>query len=67
LEFPQSILRRARLKLRSQAITFSEKKKEAVLSLIVFAVVVAATFGIFAFYDKVWIRPNLEADALYVF
>jgi hypothetical protein len=55
------------LKLRSLAITFSEKKKEAVLNLIVFDVVVAATFGIFAFNDKVWVRPNLDADALYVF
>ena len=64
---PSVYLASKALRLRSQAIIFSEKKKEAISSLIVFAVVVTVTFGIFGFYDKVWVRPNLEADALYVF
>ena len=44
----------------------SEKKKEGFLSLLVFAAVVAATFGIYWFYDKVWVRVTLTADPLYV-
>ena len=63
---PSVYLASKTLKLRSEAIAFSEKRKEAISSLIVFTGVVAATFGIFAFYDKIWIRPNLEADMLYV-
>ena len=44
----------------------SEKKKEGFLSLLVFAAVLAATFGIYGFYDKVWVRATLTADPLYV-
>ena len=54
------------LKLRPQTIMVSEKKKEGFLSLRVFAAVVAATFGIYWFYDKVWVRATLTADPLYV-
>ena len=45
---------------------FSEKKKEGFLSLLVFAAVLGATFGIYGFYDKVWVHATLTADPLYV-
>ena len=54
------------LKLRPQTPMFSEKKKEGFLSLLVFVAVLAATFGIYGFYDKVWVRATLTADPLYV-
>src|SRR3990170_1122809 len=54
------------LKLRPQTTMLSEKKKEGVLSLLVFAAVLGATFGIYGFYDKVWVRATLTADPLYV-
>ena len=54
------------LKLHPQTIMFSEKKKEGFLSLLVFAAVLGATFGIYGFYDKVWVRATLTADPLYV-
>ena len=54
------------LKLHPQTLTFSEKKKEAVLGFIVFVAVFAGTFGIYGFYDRVWIRATLTADPLYV-
>jgi uncharacterized protein len=54
------------LKLRTQTVVFSKKKKEAILSFIVFAAVFAGAFGIYGFYDKVWIRATLTADPLYV-
>ena len=54
------------LKLHPQPVVFSNKKKEAFLSFIVFAIVFAGAFGIYGFYDKVWIRATLTADPLYV-
>jgi hypothetical protein len=53
------------LKLDPQTIVFS-KKKNVVLSFIVFVAVVVGAFGIYGFYDKVWIRATLTADPLYV-
>jgi len=54
------------LKLHPQTVVFSKKKKEVILSFIVFAAVFAGAFGIYGFYDKVWIRATLTADPLYV-
>ena len=54
------------LKLHPQLLVFSAKKKEAILSLIVFAAVFAGAFGIYGFYDRVWIRATLTADPIYV-
>jgi membrane protease YdiL (CAAX protease family) len=54
------------LKLHPQVLIFSEKKKEAILSFIVFAAVFAGAFGIYGFYDRVWIRATLTADPIYV-
>jgi membrane protease YdiL (CAAX protease family) len=54
------------LKLNPQTLIFSKKKKEAVLSFIIFVAVFAGAFGIYGFYDRVWIRATLTADPLYV-
>ncbi len=54
------------LRLQPQVLVFSKKKKEAILSLIVFVAVFAGAFGIYGFYDRVWIRATLTADPLYV-
>ena len=54
------------LKLQPQTLIFSEKKKQVILSLIVFVAVFAGAFGIYGFYDRVWIRATLTADPLYV-
>ncbi len=54
------------LKLKPQVIAFSEKKKGAILSFIVFVAVFTGAFGIYGFYDRVWIRATLTADPLYV-
>jgi membrane protease YdiL (CAAX protease family) len=54
------------LKLHPQLLIFSEKKKEVILSFIVFIAVFAGAFGIYGFYDRVWIRATLTADPLYV-
>jgi membrane protease YdiL (CAAX protease family) len=54
------------LKFHPQVLIFSEKKKEAILSFIVFVAVFAGAFGIYGFYDRVWIRATLTADPLYV-
>lgn len=54
------------LKLRPQAIDSLGKKREVLLSLVVFAVAFFATFGIYAFYNDVWIRTTLTADPIYV-
>jgi membrane protease YdiL (CAAX protease family) len=54
------------LKLHPKNLVFSKKKKEVILSLIVFVAVFASAFGIYGFYDKVWIRVTLTADPLYV-
>jgi membrane protease YdiL (CAAX protease family) len=54
------------LKLHPQTVVFSNKKKETVLSFIVFAAVFVGAFGIYGFYDKVWIRVTLTADPIYV-
>ena len=54
------------LKLHPQTVVFSKKKKEAVLSFIVFVAVFVGAFGIYGFYDRVWIRTTLTADPIYV-
>lgn len=54
------------LKLHPQLLIFSEKKKEVILSFIVFVAVFAGAFGIYGFYDRVWIRATLTADPIYV-
>lgn len=54
------------LKLHPQTVVFSEKKKMVILSFIVFVAVFAGAFGIYGFYDRVWIRVTLTADPLYV-
>ena len=54
------------LRLHPQLLVFSAKKKEAILSLIVFVAVFVGALGIYGFYDKVWIRATLTADPLYV-
>jgi hypothetical protein len=45
---------------------FFLKRREVVLSFIGFVAVFAGAFGIYGFYDKVWIRATLTADPLYV-
>lgn len=47
-------------------MTFLQHKKQAMLSLLVFTVSFLATFGIYGFYDKIWVRATLTADPLYV-
>jgi uncharacterized protein len=64
--FPSVYIFSKALKLKPQAVTFSQKKKESVLSFIVFIAVFAGAFGIYGFYDRVWIRATLTADPLYV-
>lgn len=54
------------LKLNPQSITFSRKRREALLGLLVFVAVVFGTFGIYDFYDKIWVRATLTADPVYV-
>jgi hypothetical protein len=54
------------LRLHPQLMVFSEKKKEVVLSFIVFVAVFAGAFAIYGFYDRVWIRATLTADPIYV-
>ena len=54
------------LKLHPQTLVFSKKKREVILSFIVFVAVFAGAFGIYGFYDRVWVRATLTADPLYV-
>ncbi len=54
------------LKVNPQTITFEEKKKEALLGVLIFAAVLAATFGIYGFYERVLIGVTLTADPFYV-
>ena len=54
------------LKLHPQIMAFSEEKREARTSFLVFVTVLLATFGIYGFYDRVWVRATLTADPLYV-
>jgi len=54
------------LGLHPPSIIFPNKKREAWLCVLVFTAVVAGAFGIYGFYDKVWIRLTLTADPLYV-
>jgi membrane protease YdiL (CAAX protease family) len=56
----------AALKMRPRTVTFLQRKKQAMLSLVVFATSFLATFGIYGFYDKIWVRVTLTADPLYV-
>lgn len=54
------------LKLNPQIMTFPRKDREVFLALLVFIVVLIGTFGIYDFYDKIWVRATLTADPLYV-
>ena len=54
------------LKLNVQPIPIAEKKREATLGLLVFAAVFVVTFGVYAFYNSVWVRTTLTADPIYV-
>lgn len=54
------------LKLHGPKLGFADKKKQMLLSLLVFAVGFLFTFGIYDFYDKVWVRATLTADPIYV-
>ena len=56
----------ATLKMRPKTVTFVQHKKQAMLSLVVFSVSFLATFGIYGFYDKIWVRTTLTADPVYV-
>lgn len=64
--FPSVFFFSKALKLNPKRLIFSEKKKELFLSLIVFVAVVVGAFGIYGFYDRVWIRATLTADPIYV-
>lgn len=63
---PATYLSSKGLKLYLPTITFPEKKKQALLSIAVFGAVFLGTFGIYAFYDKIWVRATLTADPVYV-
>jgi len=63
---PSAFLFAKALKLHPQKISVTNKIKEALLSIIVFFAVFGGAFGIYAFYDRIWIRATLTADPLYV-
>ncbi len=54
------------LKLKPQMPTFAAKRQQVVLSFAVFVAIFAGAFGIYGFYDRVWVRTTLTADPLYV-
>ena len=54
------------LKLHPQIIDIVERKREALLCFLVLGAVIAGAFGIYGFYDRVWVRLTLTADPLYV-
>ncbi len=54
------------LKLHEPKLSFTPKKKQVMFSLLVFTVSFLLTFGIYDFYDKIWIRATLTADPIYV-
>ena len=54
------------LKLHPQKPMSSNKKGEVWLCALVLTSVIVGAFGIYGFYDKVWIRTTLTADPLYV-
>jgi hypothetical protein len=55
------------LKIQEVKIGFAGRKKQAFLCLVVFAASFLGTLGIYAFYDKIWVRTTLTADPIYVF
>jgi membrane protease YdiL (CAAX protease family) len=63
---PATYLVSKALKLHPPILTFPKKKKQALLSIAVFAAAFLGTFGIYAFYDKIWVRATLTADPVYV-
>jgi membrane protease YdiL (CAAX protease family) len=63
---PSVFLLSRALKFHPKTLAFANKKKEALSSVVVFVAVFAGAFGIYDFYDKVWIRATLTADPLYV-
>ena len=54
------------LRLNLPRIDFKNGKKQVWLCLVVFSVAFLGTFGIYAFYDKIWVRTTLTADPIYV-
>ncbi len=54
------------LRLHPKKIDFAYKNKESLLSIAVAVAVFGAAFGIYGFYDKVWVRTTLTADPIYV-
>jgi len=54
------------LRLKPQKLDFANKSKEVMLSAAVFVAVFVSAFGIYDFYDKIWVRATLTADPIYV-
>jgi len=54
------------LKLNPQKVDFTNKMRESRLGFAVFVAVFIVAFGIYDFYDKVWVRATLTADPIYV-
>jgi membrane protease YdiL (CAAX protease family) len=52
--------------LQPKKFDFAHKNKESLLSIAVAVAVFGAAFGIYGFYDKVWVRTTLTADPVYV-
>jgi len=54
------------LRLQPQKPDINDKKKQARLTIAVFAITLIAAFCIYGFYDKVWVRATLTTDPLYI-
>jgi membrane protease YdiL (CAAX protease family) len=63
---PAAYLFSRALKLRPQRLDFINGTREAWLAVVVFVAVFGTAFGIYGFYDRVWVRATLTADPLYV-
>lgn len=54
------------LKLHPQTLSFTEKKKQSLLAMLVFVGIFIGAFAIYGFYDRIWVRATLTADPIYV-
>ena len=63
---PATFLFAKALKINTQKIDFTNRRREAWLATVVFLAVFGLAFGIYGFYDRVWVRATLTADPLYV-
>ena len=64
--FPSTFIVAKSLRLHPKKIDFPYKNRESLLSIAVAVAVFVAAFGIYDFYDKVWVRTTLTADPIYV-